>query len=84
MANRVHRTANAFFPKNNEQFEIQTANRWTVRTSNNSNNEQFTLDEQFFFFCSLDPDLLMVFTAEPTLHVKVQTELSDAQVTLNK
>ena len=50
MADRVHGTAKAIFSKNYEQFEIQTANMWTVRTSNNSNNEQFTLDEQFFFF----------------------------------
>ena len=28
--------------------------------------------------------VFMVFTAEPTLHVNAQTELSDAQVTLNK
>ena len=45
MADRVHRTAKAIFSKNYEQFEIQTANMWTVRTSNNSNNEQFTLGE---------------------------------------
>ena len=83
MADRVHRTAKAIFPNitNSSKFNQRTGGQFVHLTTRITNSLHWANTANT---CSLDPDLLMVFTAEPTLHVKVQTELSDAQKTLNK